>query len=336
MKRRSNRRWRRATALALAACIGAGLLVPGALAAEGDEAILIEGDPVPTEDSAYRASTYVIPQPGTASAYEGLSGQEALALAAETRATLVDYFPVTLFNYDADTINDAQHSADLTAWIEQGNAPEYLKTWNALYFNGGNPGYESGNYTYEAGEPGYIPVTALPTYSGIASGGYYIQRKDGTFAPVTVTMEGNTTYEAFSGPRDWEEGFPDYGYPIYYVKDGAVYQVTQTQVQSEGWGERGYYILYGVPAEGIEISDLTGYSAAGVQEVQSGVGISVADIPMTSVDMDEPETPEESAPAESETPEESAPTEPETPEESAPAEPETHLSRTYAYHFAMA
>ena len=318
MKRRSNRRWRRATALALAACIGAGLLVPGALAAEGDEAILIEGDPVPTEDSAYRASTYVIPQPGTASAYEGLSGQEALALAAETRATLVDYFPVTLFNYDADTINDAQHSADLAAWIEQGNAPQALKTWNALYFNDGNPGYESGDYTYEAGEPGYIPVTALPTYAGIANGNYYIQRENGTFAPVTVTTEGSTAYESFQ-VGNWSEDFPNnYDGTVYYRDDeGAVYRVTRTQVT--GWRD-GDYILWGEPAD-IELP--TGYSAAGVQEVQSGVGISVADIPMTSVDMDEPETPEESAPAEPETPEESAPTEPEIPEESAPAEPET-------------
>ena len=81
MKRRSNRRWRRATALALAACIGAGLLVPGALAAEGDEAILIEGDPGLTASSPYRANTYIVPSALPASAYEGLSTAEALDLA---------------------------------------------------------------------------------------------------------------------------------------------------------------------------------------------------------------------------------------------------------------
>ncbi|HJA63808.1 MAG TPA: hypothetical protein H9719_06710, partial [Candidatus Intestinimonas stercoravium] len=343
MKRRSNRRWRRATALALAACIGAGLLVPGALAAEGDEAILIEGDPVPTEDSAYRASTYIVPSALPASAYEGLSTAEALDLARVYGDTVRTYFPVTLFDYDLPAFNNAQHQAD----VESVQDPRTLTEWQALYFGDGDPGkadkgYEdSGRYEYDYERaPGYYE--AKPQYSALAGTdtgwvptAYYVKDETSetgyTLVEVMRTSESTASYSEVSN-RD----MPDFRYTdfdsneYYMLNDGQYYRITG--VVRQGSYNNRYYVIYGTPT-GDSAHDIN-TAATGIQDVQSGTGLKVADIPVTSVDMgEEPTDPAESGeptapveptdPVESEEP--TVPVEPTDPVESeeptAPVEP---------------
>ena len=336
MKRRSNRRWRRATALALAACIGAGLLVPGALAAEGDEAILIEGDPVPTEDSAYRASTYIVPSALPASAYEGLSTAEALDLARNAGDTVQTYFPVTLFDYDLPAFNNAQHQAD----VESVEDPTTLTEWQALYFGDGDPGtvnaedpgYEdSGRYEYDYERaPGYYE--AKPRYSalayadtGWAATAYYVKDETSetgyTQVEVMRTSESTANYsEVWDKPDFSDTDFDRNEYYMLNDEDGQYYRITGVveRQRRDEWGIREtYYDIYGTPT-GDSTYDIN-TAATGIQDVQSGTGLKVADIPVTSVDMGE----EPTDPAESEEP--TAPVEPTDPVESeeptAPVEP---------------
>ena len=44
MKQQLTKRWERIMSLALAACLGIGLFTPGAMAANGSDLVLIEGD----------------------------------------------------------------------------------------------------------------------------------------------------------------------------------------------------------------------------------------------------------------------------------------------------
>ena len=338
MKRRSNRRWRRATALALAACIGAGLLVPGALAAEGDEAILIEGDPALTASSPYRANTYIVPSALPASAYEGLSTAEALDLARANGDAALKTFPVTLFDYNADygpeagdgvNFNDNQHQADLD---ELG--PD-LEKWQALYFTGGNPGTSSytGTYTPTAGwkeaEPTYDDLTRQT--GGPSKTSYSVEVGDNDYQTVYVTRTDSGASETLHkvGRNEdiytinWRNAdiWPDGEY--YAEVEGQWYRITGAELDSEGWIGRTYwYDIYGVP-----VDDLPEVETTGIQAIQSTTGLNVADIPMTSVDMSEGEEPtapvEPTEPAEGEEP--TAPVEPTEPAESeeptAPVEP---------------
>ena len=334
MKRRSNRRWRRATALALAACIGAGLLVPGALAAEGDEAILIEGDPALTASSPYRANTYIVPSALPASAYEGLSTAEALDLARANGDAALKTFPVTLFDYNADygpeagdgvNFNDNQHQADLD---ELG--PD-LEKWQALYFTGGNPGTSSytGTYTPTAGwkeaEPTYDDLTRQT--GGPSKTSYSVEVGDNDYQTVYVTRTDSGASETLHkvGRNDsvytinqWNAGsWPDGEY--YAQVDGQWYRITGAELDSEGWIIQTYwYDIYGVP-----VDDLPEVETTGIQAIQSTTGLNVADIPMTSVDMSEGEEPtapvEPTEPAESEEP--TAPVETEDPVPSVPGDP---------------
>ena len=346
MKRRSNRRWRRATALALAACIGAGLLVPGALAAEGDEAILIEGDPALTASSPYRANTYIVPSALPASAYEGLSTAEALDLARANGDAALKTFPVTLFNYDMAGFTASQHQADLDA-----QGPD-LTEWKGVYFTTGGPGADSYYGTYTPTE-GY--VSASPTYAQLADADgestatdYYIRTSDGAYEQVYVTRTSSTSQGPVAVPRDedvytinWRNAgnWPDGDY--YAQVDEQWHYITGAERDSrtEGalfWKTTYYwYDIYGQREDPFSET-----AAEGLQAVQSSTGLSVTDIPVVSVDMggepeepvepsEEPETPEPMDPVEpSEEPETPEPTdpvepseEPETPEPTDPVEP---------------
>ena len=300
MKRRSNRRWRRATALALAACIGAGLLVPGALAAEGDEAILIEGDPALTASSPYRANTYIVPSALPASAYEGLSTAEALDLARANGDAALKTFPVTLFNYDMAGFTASQHQADLDA-----QGPD-LTEWKGVYFTTGGPGADSYYGTYTPTE-GY--VSASPTYAQLADADgestatdYYIRTSDGAYEQVYVTRTSSTSQGPVAVPRDedvytinWRNAgnWPDGDY--YAQVDEQWHYITGAERDSrtEGalfWKTTYYwYDIYGQREDPFSET-----AAEGLQAVQSSTGLSVTDIPVVSVDMGgEPEEPVE-------------------------------------------
>lgn len=57
-----------------------------------------------------------------------------------SKAADMKYFPVTMYNYDAKTINAATHQKEVVA------NPNLTK-WDGIYFNGGTPGEEGFTYT---------------------------------------------------------------------------------------------------------------------------------------------------------------------------------------------
>lgn len=57
-----------------------------------------------------------------------------------SKAADTKYFPVTMYNYDAETINAATHQKEVVA------NPNLTK-WDGIYFNGGTPGAEGFTYT---------------------------------------------------------------------------------------------------------------------------------------------------------------------------------------------
>lgn len=84
---------------------------------------LLEDESTVTEGTELRASTYALTPPAdTPTPYAGST-------------TTLKYFPVTLYNYDKTTINNATHQVEVDKGL--GN------TWNGIYFSDGNPGAES-------------------------------------------------------------------------------------------------------------------------------------------------------------------------------------------------
>lgn len=83
---------------------------------------LLEDESTVHEGTELRAATYAL---------------EAPSAKANTSTTL-KYFPVTMYDYETKTINDATHQAEVNAGL--GN------TWNGIYFSNGSPAAESYSY----------------------------------------------------------------------------------------------------------------------------------------------------------------------------------------------
>lgn len=127
---------------------------------------LVEDETTVSEGAELRASTYALtPATDTPTTYAGTN-------------TTLKYFPVTLYNYDKTTINNATHQ------VEVGNG--LGNTWNGIYFNDGNPTAES--YTYSTGgEVSYTSTTVSYSkrgYSAYINNDYYVD-VDGTKYLVT-------------------------------------------------------------------------------------------------------------------------------------------------------
>lgn len=63
------------------------------------------------------------------------------------------YFPVTLYNYDADEINAVTHQMEVDAALAAGDI-RHLTRWNGMYFNSGTPDRESFDYETGTGDTG--------------------------------------------------------------------------------------------------------------------------------------------------------------------------------------
>ena len=145
----------RALAMVLALCLSV-TLVPDAMAAGKGKAkgknktttstvtedtgssttttlTLVEDETTVTEGTSLRASTYA----ATTLADDGTETQAG--------STTRKYFPVTMYNYDKTTINNATHQVEVDNGLSD--------TWNGIYFNDGEPAAES----FDAGTKKYIP-----------------------------------------------------------------------------------------------------------------------------------------------------------------------------------
>lgn len=81
---------------------------------------LVEDQSTVAEGTELRASTYEVENTD-----------------ADSNASTIKYFPVTMYNYDTATINKATHNAE--AAKAYANNQQSIDTWKGLYFNNGNP-----------------------------------------------------------------------------------------------------------------------------------------------------------------------------------------------------
>lgn len=136
---------------------------------------------VSAANDAYAVSTMALTDDATT--YAGNNNSSNYA----GTSTTLKYFPVTMYNYDKTTINNATHQVEVDN--DLGN------TWNGIYFNDGNPSAES--YTYSTG--GQVSYTSKTVeYNG--NGNYNTYINNGYYVDVNGTKHLVT---GLSCTRDW-------------------------------------------------------------------------------------------------------------------------------------
>lgn len=134
------------------------------------ELTLVEDETTVTEGTRLRASTYEASEPAAQADTTGTTG------------TTLKYFPVTLYDYDTTTINNATHQVEVDNGL--GN------TWNGIYFSGGSPAAESytystpGGYTYSSTTVNYSNTNNYSTYT---NGSYYVDVNGTKYVVTNIT-----------------------------------------------------------------------------------------------------------------------------------------------------
>lgn len=139
-----------------------------------EDLTLVEDETTVENGDMLRASTY---------AYE------PSAQANDT--TTLKYFPVTMYDYYATTINNATHQKE----VDNGLGT----TWNGIYFSGGAPGAESytysknGSVTYKENTVNY---NQNDNYDSYIKGNYYVDVNGNKCAVTKIecTRSGNYSY----------------------------------------------------------------------------------------------------------------------------------------------
>lgn len=137
---------------------------------------LLEDDSTVEEGTALRASTYALNDstPSTRAA-----------------TTTLKYFPVTLYDYDTTTINNATHQVEVDNGLGS--------TWNGIYFSNGSPAAESytysttGDYTYSSTTVDYL---SSGNYTQYIMGDYYVDVNGTKYVvtDITCTRSGRWSY----------------------------------------------------------------------------------------------------------------------------------------------
>ena len=96
---------------------------------ESPELTLVEDDTTVENGDMLRASTYSLRDSN--STQTASTSDDGVSAQADSTTTL-KYFPVTLYNYDADTINGSTHQMEI-------DADANLTKWSGIYFNDGEP-----------------------------------------------------------------------------------------------------------------------------------------------------------------------------------------------------
>lgn len=269
-------RWRKMAAVVLAVCLGAGVATPanalswsssgssssvwsswtnswnnfwdslfggGKNNDAGGDLTLVENDTTVTEGTELRADTY--------------------ALERVNSNTDLKYFPVTLYDYDTKTINDATHQVE----VEENDD---LDQWNGIYFSSGAPSAESytystdGTVSYEQKQNGNITWSTLANSNVTQKEtGYFIKlNSDGQYYPVYVTRT--------SQNHGWST---TYNFTLYYLKDGEYVQIATGTSRNypptssnnvgvatvDGWYAT-YIALYKPSGNGTETTDTLTYA----------------------------------------------------------------------------
>lgn len=139
---------------------------------------LIEDETTIEGDVELRASTYA------------LSNDSANAQADGTNT--LKYFPVTMYNYDADTINNATHQVEVDGGLGD--------TWNGIYFSDGSPAAESYSEDIALENGTYIIQNARAYANNVGSwlvgstSGITSTANQSDATQWTVTSNGDGTY----------------------------------------------------------------------------------------------------------------------------------------------
>lgn len=149
---------------------------------------LVEDETTVEPGTALRASTYALDAPS-----------------AQADTTTLKYFPVTLYDYDTTTINNATHQAEVDAGLGS--------TWNGIYFNGGAPAAESYEYS-TGGEVSYtysgetVSYSNNNNYSMYTKGGYYVDVGGIKYmvTNITCTRSGNWWSYTYSWTITYDGG----------------------------------------------------------------------------------------------------------------------------------
>lgn len=187
---------------------------------------LLEDESTVTEGTELRASTYALTSPADTSATYA------------NNTTTLKYFPVTLYNYDKTTINNATHQVEVDNGLSN--------TWNGIYFSAGDPAAES--YTEEI---------------VIEDGTYIIQNARAAKNNVRSWLVGNT-----SGITSTTNQSDATRWTVKSNGDGTYTLNSTNGYMTIGSGENGEKTA--TTASNIEIVGYTGGTYTGCVQLKSG------------------------------------------------------------------
>lgn len=142
------------------------------------ELALVEDETTVSEDTELRASTYDLNTTTTSTSL-------LAATTYNSTTTTLKYFPVTLYNYDATTINNATHQAEVDAGLGS--------TWNGIYFSNGSP--SDASYAYTTYSPVSVSYKSNSNYSTYIKGNYYVDVNGTKYVVTNIACTKNgTTY----------------------------------------------------------------------------------------------------------------------------------------------
>lgn len=110
-----------------------------------------------------------------------LTGVKVGASEPGRTGTQVVYFPVTMYDYDADTIRAATNQAEVEAGLKE--------KWMGIYFSGGRP--DSTSFTYSTVTESFTNLT----WQQVMDGTYYADEACTNAVTVNTVVEGTGEYE---------------------------------------------------------------------------------------------------------------------------------------------
>lgn len=129
---------------------------------------LVEDDSTVTTGTELRADTYEV--------------------AASRAATTLKYFPVTLYNYDQKTFNNATHQIEVDQALANGGI-KTLTQWQGVYF--GDMYGKSESYSYSSSDATYQAVSVSYNnrndYSKWTNGSYYVKAGDNYYVCTNLS-----------------------------------------------------------------------------------------------------------------------------------------------------
>lgn len=147
---------------------------------------LVEDETTVSEGTQLRASTYALDEPS-----------------AQSDSTTLKYFPVTLYDYDATTINNATHQVEVNNGLGS--------TWNGIYFSNGSPAAESYTYSTTGGYT-YSSITVKYSnnnnYSSYTNGSYYVDVNGTKYVVtgITCTQSGSGNKRTYNWTITYDGG----------------------------------------------------------------------------------------------------------------------------------